>query len=68
MQSNQQRPVVTQGPEPVSNIVAGLAAGDFYGKPLAEPKRVSRDDRGLNRFGPRPGEVFSDEARFGSFS
>ena len=68
MQANQPRPVVTQGLEPSSNVVAGLAAIEYYGKALAEPKRVHRDDRGLGRFGPRPGEVFSDEARFGSFS
>ncbi len=66
MQVNQQRPA-TPAPVPVSNKVDARVNLDV-GRSLAEQGRLRRDDRGLNRFGPLPGEVFSDEARFGSFS
>ncbi|HSI05989.1 MAG: hypothetical protein ACAI38_10345 [Myxococcota bacterium] len=68
MQANQPRPVQAQGSEPNSDVVAGLASIQYYGRPLVEPKRVTREDRAAGRFGPLPGEVFPDEARFGSFN
>jgi hypothetical protein len=66
--ANQPHPAQTQGEGPASNVIAGLASIQYYGRPLAEPKRVSREGRVVDRFGPLPGEVFPDEARFGSFS
>lgn len=63
MQATQPRPV-TPANVPMSQPFT--AAGSFVpARPLMEAKRVDRD--GV-RFGPRAGEVFADEAKFGSFS
>ena len=68
MQAHQPRPVATQGEAQVSDAVASLANATYQGRPLADPKRVGREERAASRFGPLPGEVFQDEARFGSFN
>ena len=63
MQATQPRPV-TPANVPMSSPMA--AATTFMpARPLMEAKRVDRD--GV-RFGPRAGEVYADEAKFGSFS
>lgn len=66
MQAVEERPVA-QAPAPASSEVDSRSNARL-GRSLAEQKRVRQDDRGRKRFGPLPGEVFPDEARFGSFS
>ena len=35
---------------------------------VAREHRSDRDARSIERFGPMPGEIYPDEAHFGSFS
>lgn len=61
----------TAQPRPVTPANAPMSSQLGNTKPLAptrprmEAKRVDREGK---RFGPRPGEVYADEAKFGSFS
>lgn len=66
MEQHQMRPVNSTGtPDDRSGFVVLPVKQAIMG-----PKRVTRDERtdGAKRFGPLPGEVFQDEAKFGSFN